>query len=413
MTSPERQPFAVSAAALLLTAAVCAGTAFGQGVSISRLPTLGGAASLAYDINDSGRIVGEADLADGAVHAVTWVDGVATDLGAIDGDSAAWAVNNSGQMVGWSDAGVSPRTAMLWEQGGQTDIGADMGAVGVSIGWDITDNGLVTGQASINGGFAQGYVWNGPGTGRPGGTVQGYNGGANKGANSSGVVVGHGFFFGDPDTAMIGVPDGRGGYDAQEIGPPGYTFSIAHAINDAGTIVGLANEASGPWSAAIFTLDRDNPVVLLGSLPGFENSEAYDINESGVIVGSTLDNDFLMDPRAWVYFDGTMHDLNDLLPPDQTEWDVLVSAQAVNSGGDIVGFGWTTGGELAGFVMRGAVPGACDAADINDDGVVNTGDVLTYLNLWTAGNPAADWNGDGTVNTQDVSGFLNSWVGCR
>ena len=52
-------------------------------------------------------------------------------------------------------------------------------------------------------------------------------------------------------------------------------------------------------------------------------------------------------------------------------------------------------------------------ADFNDDGLVNTQDVLAFLNAWKAGEPAADINGDGNINTQDVLAFLNLWTrGC-
>lgn len=52
-------------------------------------------------------------------------------------------------------------------------------------------------------------------------------------------------------------------------------------------------------------------------------------------------------------------------------------------------------------------------ADFNGDGVVNTLDVLAFLNAWSAGDPRADFNGDGTVNTLDVLAFLNAWsAGC-
>lgn len=51
--------------------------------------------------------------------------------------------------------------------------------------------------------------------------------------------------------------------------------------------------------------------------------------------------------------------------------------------------------------------------DINNDGIVNTQDMLEFLNLWSAADPRADWNNDGTVNTQDVLAYLNSWAaGC-
>jgi len=52
-------------------------------------------------------------------------------------------------------------------------------------------------------------------------------------------------------------------------------------------------------------------------------------------------------------------------------------------------------------------------ADFNGDGVVNTLDVLEFLNAWSAGDPRADINGDGVVNTRDVLAYLNLWsAGC-
>lgn len=51
--------------------------------------------------------------------------------------------------------------------------------------------------------------------------------------------------------------------------------------------------------------------------------------------------------------------------------------------------------------------------DFNNDGDVNTLDVLAFLNAWSAGDASADFNGDGDVNTLDVLGFLNAWTtGC-
>lgn len=55
---------------------------------------------------------------------------------------------------------------------------------------------------------------------------------------------------------------------------------------------------------------------------------------------------------------------------------------------------------------------SCDV-DYTGDCVVNTLDVLAFLNLWTDESSAADFNHDGTVNTQDVLAFLNAWnAGC-
>ncbi len=58
------------------------------------------------------------------------------------------------------------------------------------------------------------------------------------------------------------------------------------------------------------------------------------------------------------------------------------------------------------------VPGDC-SADFNNDGLVNTQDVLAFLNAWNANDPSADFNNDGLINTQDVLAFLNAWTaGC-
>lgn len=52
-------------------------------------------------------------------------------------------------------------------------------------------------------------------------------------------------------------------------------------------------------------------------------------------------------------------------------------------------------------------------ADFNEDGGVNTLDVLAFLNAWTSDDPEADFNHDGNINTLDVLAFLNAWTaGC-
>ncbi|MCW5774913.1 MAG: hypothetical protein KIS87_00505 [Phycisphaeraceae bacterium] len=53
-------------------------------------------------------------------------------------------------------------------------------------------------------------------------------------------------------------------------------------------------------------------------------------------------------------------------------------------------------------------------ADFNGDTVVNTLDVLAFLNAYTSGDPRADFNGDTVVNTLDVLAFLNAYnAGCN
>ena len=52
-------------------------------------------------------------------------------------------------------------------------------------------------------------------------------------------------------------------------------------------------------------------------------------------------------------------------------------------------------------------------ADINHDRIVNTIDVIAFLNLYAGGKGGADFNLDGVVNTLDALAFLNAWAaGC-
>ena len=56
---------------------------------------------------------------------------------------------------------------------------------------------------------------------------------------------------------------------------------------------------------------------------------------------------------------------------------------------------------------------SCEYANYNDDSVIDSRDVLAYLNSWNALDGIADCNCDSTVNTQDVLCFLNLWNICR
>ncbi len=56
--------------------------------------------------------------------------------------------------------------------------------------------------------------------------------------------------------------------------------------------------------------------------------------------------------------------------------------------------------------------GVC-IADFNGDGVVDTRDVLAFLNAWAYRDPSADCDGNGVIDTRDVLCFLNAWnAGC-
>ena len=88
----------------------------------------------------------------------------------------------------------------------------------------------------------------------------------------------------------------------------------------------------------------------------------------------------------------------------------LTGFQAFSNSGEIEGVSTSIDGSAT-IVATGTVP-ACPG-DFNGDGVVNTQDVLAFLNAWTSDDPSSDCTGDGNINTQDVLCFLNAWTaGC-
>jgi len=391
--------------------------AFGvaQAGEVVVLPSLTGAGALAWDINDDGVAIGQSVSGLGSLVAVRWDAARSpSSLGMLAGTvaSEAYAINNNGQVVGYSEDAQGARLATYWDgQGAMINMHAAMNASGSSIPWDINDDGLVVGQASINPGLPKGFVWEVGTTGQVAGGLPGYMSSRNLAINNNAVIVGSSFFFGDPDDAHRATPDGRGGWDSVQIGPHGFEFTVAHAINNKGTAVGYTtyNSTTAGWNAVIF--DGDSDVIVLGTLESLDTSEAYDINDNGLIVGQAFDGAGIgHDPRAWAWTDGTMTDLNDLLEPG-SPFEILLGATGVNNNNDIVGFGRLTDGTLAGFVVEGF--GATCAPDMNADGALDFFDVQAFLQAFSAMDPSADFVADGVYDFFDVLAFLQAFSdGC-
>ena len=403
----------------ILSISILAVSTFAQNEA-QLLPQLAGGQGLANDINNNGEIVGQSINAFGVTTAAHWdADLLVSDLGALDSDTISWAeaINNNGEIVGYSENETSgQRRAAYWDgQGGMVNVHSAIGSGGSSIPWDINDDGVIVGQAMITAGiFPRGFVWDQVNDAQQAGTDL-YPGGANYGINNAGHLVGSGYFFGDPDDALHAVPDGRGGYEYPLINPLGFYFSQARAVNEDGLIVGHSNfnTTSAGWNACIFTGDDRNPVQTLGTLPGLDTSEVFDVNNSGMIVGYAWDGSGQgLDPHAFVYTDGVMYDLNDWLPKGG-DIDVLLRATGINDQGDIVGWARSRNGDLEGFLIEGFVPPASCQADLNADGVLNFFDVSAFLQAFGNLDDAADFDSNGEWNFFDVSAFLSAFgTGC-
>ena len=106
------------------------------------------------------------------------------------------------------------------------------------------------------------------------------------------------------------------------------------------------------FEAALFTLDPSKPVIWLDTLDDFDDSDALDVNDTGLIVGEAIRfGEAGLETRAVVWVDAQIFDLNRLLHGN-SDFDVLLSATGVNNRGDIVGYGLLDNGNLRAFLIE-------------------------------------------------------------
>ena len=149
-----------------------------------------------------------------------------------------------------------------------------------------------------------------------------------------------------------------------------YAQSVATAVNDSGAAVGVAFDMNlemltpGPVPgsdahAVLFTNSPQAAVTDLGVLQGDKSSMALGINSSGWVVGfsdrqaPSLGLNLVPiltyptgDYRAFLYANGTMYDLNNLIEGGNPGWQLCFAVQ-VNNAGQIVGTGFHQGQQRA------------------------------------------------------------------
>ena len=102
-------------------------------------------------------------------------------------------------------------------------------------------------------------------------------------------------------------------------------------------MAGFARTSSGANHAFLYS---NGTMQDLGTLPGFDGSDAMGINASGQVVGWNYVEATNVD-HAFLYSQGTMVDLNTLISP-AAGW-TLAYASAINDSGQIVGWGSDSG----------------------------------------------------------------------
>jgi probable HAF family extracellular repeat protein len=310
------------------------------------------------------------------ISATLWKEGSVINLGTFGGNNGgAFAVNNRGQVVGGAATalidpfpsaffvpfGVQQSRAFLWQNGSKEDLGTLGGPDAMAL--FVNDRGQVAGlsyvdsNANPNTGIPtiHPFLWE-KGEMKDLGTIGGTLVSEINHLNESGELVGSMFTAGN---AMIHafLWDGR---KLRDIGTLGGTFGNAIWVNDAGTVVGVAQESSGDFHAFIW---KDGVMSDLGVAVGDQCSIAYAINTRGQIVGSSGDcSNFGINALLWDR--GELINLNAFVPAGSGVQ--LTEAVAINDRGDLGVQGVLPNGDLHAFLLTPCDDEPVKAADCID-----------------------------------------------
>lgn len=310
-------------------------------VEVTDLGTLGGEQSIAFAINDSDQVVGLSWTSNGPNHSFLYSNGQMTDLYPLNSQDLITAgptgINNFGQVASGAIAADGMYYPVIYNSltGGMTILGSlggvtSYGFTGVATA--INNSGQAVGYSYLDGVRRHAFFYDKGGM-RDIGCFPGDGGACDTYAfaiNDRGQVVGS---------------SGRAFLYARgvmtDISPFGSLESYARGINNQGEVVGeylIADHTA--FHAFLYSGGMFTDI-------GAENSPetvAYDINDRGQAVGATwvLRDDSCREcddyePRAFLYDNGVMTDLNALLPAG-SEWK-LAQAFAINNNGNIVGYG--------------------------------------------------------------------------
>ncbi len=329
-------------------------------------------------INDAGLVVGWTTHFDGWQKPILYDGQNVINLGTLGGRSGTGRdINNANQIVGnaWTPMPEEDSHAALWQDGEIIDLG--------TLGGPLSDARAVNELGMI-----VGWSWNVDWDRRP----------------------------------VFWTPDLQGPFELPSFAPPDLT-AMAMAVNDAGQIVGevqvespnsLVLVRAALWDGGEVTdlgllAEAGEGTSIFGS-PALISTRATGINNDGVIVGNSDPPAEEPEVRhgAFVYRDGQMTNLNDLLHASASGWMVM-AAGAINDDGVIAGDAQFNGGDRKAVLLVPVEPAGCPV-EVNGDGTVNVLDLIDLLLCFglpaVPGCTSEDVNDDGSVNVLDLIDVL-------
>ena len=353
--------------------------------TIRDLGTLpGGTFSQAGAVTSYGLAAGVSTVSDGTQHAALWFEGLKLDIGThgLGGsNSGAFGVNQWIEVAGQAETkAIDPNNEnfcgygtgskcqpFLWRGGITTKLsllGGNNGTVG-----NVNNRGDVAGIAetgrrdpdcpsgvAVNGTGPQvldfeAVVWEGrqskPRELRP---LPGDTVGEALSVNDNGQAVGTTGrcsntqlppFAAGPHAVLWeknGTPHDLGNLGGTSNPAIRGIGNFAFSINNRGHIVGVSAVAGNANDEAFFWT-KETGMVPLGKLEGDTNSAGLSINNKDEVVGGSINGDLLTgDPHPFLWKNGVMTPLSDLIPQDSDLIPLI--ANAINDAGEIAGFGF-------------------------------------------------------------------------
>jgi probable HAF family extracellular repeat protein len=192
--------------------------------------------------------------------------------------------------------------------------------------------------------------------------------------------------------------------------PGGFT-SEGEAISDCGELAGHGRKLDGDGSLLVRAfLWNKEAMIELGTLPGFIWSASLDITPDGrQVVGVSWNVDGNPSIRSgFVWADGVIRDLNDLIPPELS-LDIH-TARGINEAGQILASATSEFNDPVAVLLT---PISGPPGDLNGDCTVGVWDLLLLLSSWgpctDCSDCPADIDGDCVVGAADLLILLVNW----
>jgi probable HAF family extracellular repeat protein len=323
--------------------------------AIEAIPYLqGGAYNKAFGINGNGHVAGYSDTST-SLHAFLYRDGKVKDLGVPQGftSSVAWGVNAHEQFAVNVDSPTSSQhayfasvknTIVSWRPllgTGKKPVTAWVAA--------INDSGDVSGTIFPNGKPQRATLWrksqsfapsilNIPATATAAAGLDAERDVAVNSSQASGGFNPRGLVW-ERSHKLARLRGLQGGdTDVWALVRTGGSSPMILAVGDAITKKGQPHAAAWRIKPSASSGVGSVNVIDLGHLKGYPRATAYAVNRRGWVVGSSsLLTQSGEDERAFLYLNGHMRDLNELIPTP-SDW-ILQRAVAINSKGEIAGYG--------------------------------------------------------------------------